>query len=106
MRILMTGAAGYLGRGMVKPFLGQHEMRLMDVVDSDTPAPKLVGSVADLDDEVFHVSGVPGSEASMDAAYTSRRLNWTPKCDFSDWPSKAEWQASTQGTHAETGTRK
>lgn len=49
MKILITGAAGYLGRGLVKPFLGKHELRLMDVADWQAPAGKLIGSVADLD---------------------------------------------------------
>ncbi|MFH1566945.1 MAG: NAD(P)-dependent oxidoreductase [Gemmatimonadota bacterium] len=49
MKVLVTGAAGYLGRGLVIPFEGRCDLRLMDVTDFDTPHEKVVGSVADLD---------------------------------------------------------
>lgn len=49
MKVLVTGAAGYLGRGMIEPFEGEHDLRLMDVVDFDSPHEKVIGSVADLD---------------------------------------------------------
>lgn len=49
MKILITGAAGYLGRGLIKPFEGKHQLRLMDVVDFETPHEKVIGSVADLE---------------------------------------------------------
>ncbi len=48
MRILVTGAAGYLGQRMVKPFTEKHDVRLMDVNDWDAPGEKIIGSVTDL----------------------------------------------------------
>ena len=49
VRILVTGAAGYLGRGMVIPFEGRHSLRLMDVHDWDAPGEKFICSVADVE---------------------------------------------------------
>lgn len=52
MKILVTGAGGFLGWGLVRALeeSGRHELRLMDVVDFDEPNhEKLVGSVADLE---------------------------------------------------------
>ncbi len=50
MKTLITGAAGYLGRGLILPFEGKHDLRLMDVVEFESPHEVFVGSVADLDD--------------------------------------------------------
>jgi nucleoside-diphosphate-sugar epimerase len=44
----VTGAGGFLGRGLIVPFEGKHELRLLDVSDWETPHEKLVGDVADL----------------------------------------------------------
>jgi len=60
MRVLVTGAAGFLGRGMVLPFEGAHGLRLMDVVDFESPHETMIGSVADLDDARRAVEGVDG----------------------------------------------
>ncbi len=49
MKVLVTGAGGFLGRGLIVPFEGKHDLRLMDVVDWETPHEKIIGSVADLD---------------------------------------------------------
>jgi UDP-glucose 4-epimerase len=49
MRVLVTGAGGFLGRGLIVPFVGKHELRLMDVADWQTPHEKVVGDVADLE---------------------------------------------------------
>ena len=49
MKVLVTGACGFLGRGLIEPFAGRHELRLMDVVDWQTPHEKVVGDVADLE---------------------------------------------------------
>jgi nucleoside-diphosphate-sugar epimerase len=49
MRILITGAGGYLGKGLVPPLAQRnHSLRLMDVVRLDTPHDQFTGSVADL----------------------------------------------------------
>ena len=48
MKTLITGAAGYLGRGLIVPFEGTRDLRLMDVVAFESPHEVLVGSVADL----------------------------------------------------------
>lgn len=49
MKILITGAGGYLGRGLVIPFEGRHALRVMDVKPFDSPHEVFVGDVADLD---------------------------------------------------------
>lgn len=49
MRILVTGAGGYLGRAMIEPFEGKHDLRLMDVVPFESKHEIVVGDVADLD---------------------------------------------------------
>ena len=50
MRVLITGAAGFLGQGLVKVFGDAgHALRLMDVRPFDVPGHEMiVGSVADL----------------------------------------------------------
>ena len=58
MRVLVTGAGGFLGRGLIVPFEGQADLRLMDVVDWQTPHEKIVASVADLDAVLKAVEGV------------------------------------------------
>jgi len=49
MRILMTGAAGFLGVGMVEALAPKHTLRLMDVVPFETPHERVVGDVCDLE---------------------------------------------------------
>jgi len=58
MKILVTGAAGYLGRGLIVPFEGEHDLRLMDVVEFESPHEVMVASVADLDDCRKAVDGI------------------------------------------------
>lgn len=60
MRILFTGAGGYLGRGMTPPLAAHHELRLMDIVPFDpvTEGEVMVGDVADLETCRRAVSGV------------------------------------------------
>ncbi|MFW6153935.1 MAG: NAD-dependent epimerase/dehydratase family protein [Planctomycetota bacterium] len=72
MKTLVTGAAGYLGRGLIVPFEGKHELRLMDVVDVESPHEALVGSVADLD---TCREAVKGCEALVIAHMASRGNN-------------------------------
>ncbi len=58
MKILVTGAGGFLGRGLIVPFEGKHELRLMDLFDWKTPHEKVIGSVADLETVRRSVDGV------------------------------------------------
>lgn len=58
VKVLVTGAGGFLGRGLVVPFEGQADLRLMDVVDWQTPHEKIVASVADLEPVMKAVEGV------------------------------------------------
>lgn len=69
MKVLVTGAGGFLGRGLVVPFEGQCDLRLMDVVDWDTPHEKVLGSVADLDSVL---RAVEGTDAIVIAHMASR----------------------------------
>jgi nucleoside-diphosphate-sugar epimerase len=70
MKVLVTGAGGFLGRGLIVPFVGKHELRLMDVADWDTPHEKIVGDVADLD--TVH-KAVEGCQAIVIAHMASRQ---------------------------------
>ncbi len=70
MKTLITGAGGFLGRGMVEAFDGRHDLRLMDVVDFDTPHEKLVADVADLD---ACRAAVDGCDAAVIAHMASRQ---------------------------------
>ena len=50
MKILMTGAGGFLGRGMIGPLVeAGHTLRLMDVVPFESPHEVVVGDVCDMD---------------------------------------------------------
>ncbi len=60
MKVLITGAAGFLGRGMMTAFEGRCNLRLMDVVDFQTPHQKFIGSVADLETVRRAVEGMDG----------------------------------------------
>ncbi|HUT61323.1 MAG TPA: NAD(P)-dependent oxidoreductase [Phycisphaerae bacterium] len=60
MKVLVTGAGGFLGQGLVAAFEGRHELRLMDVRDWTTPHEKLIGSVADLETVRKAVAGCDG----------------------------------------------
>jgi len=59
MKVLVTGAAGYLGRGLIVPFADHgHELRLMDVREFDSPHEVVAGTVEDLDQVRDMVAGV------------------------------------------------
>ncbi len=59
MRVLITGAAGYLGRGLRKPFeTSAYQLRLMDIVPAESPHENIVGDVAQLDSVRKAVAGV------------------------------------------------
>jgi nucleoside-diphosphate-sugar epimerase len=49
MKVLVTGAGGFLGGGLIEPSVGRHDLRLMDVVDWQTPHEKVIGDVAHLE---------------------------------------------------------
>ena len=50
MKTVITGAAGYLGQGLILAFEGKHALRLMDLVEFDSSHEVFVGNVTDLDD--------------------------------------------------------
>ncbi|MEX0886418.1 MAG: NAD(P)-dependent oxidoreductase [Phycisphaeraceae bacterium] len=60
MNVLITGAAGYLGHGLVQAFAGHHAMRLLDIVAYDGPVDHemVIGSVADYATVVDAVTGM------------------------------------------------
>jgi nucleoside-diphosphate-sugar epimerase len=60
MKVLVTGAGGFLGGGLIEPFVGRHDLRLMDVVDWQTPHEKVLGDVADLETCRRAVQGCQG----------------------------------------------
>ena len=49
MRVLITGAAGFLGHGVVTAFADHHDLKLFDVVPAEGPGEIIVGSVTDLE---------------------------------------------------------
>lgn len=49
-KILITGAGGFLGRGLIKPLIGKYSLRLMDVVKFENSGQEiLTGDVGDLE---------------------------------------------------------
>ena len=50
MKTVITGAAGYLGQGLILAFEGKHDLRLVDLVEFDSSHEVFVGNVTDLDD--------------------------------------------------------
>ena len=59
MKILVTGAGGYLGQGLVLPFAGRHSLRLLDLKPfAASPHEQFVGDVADLDTARRAVAGM------------------------------------------------
>ena len=50
MKVLVTGAGGFLGRGLIVPFEEKgYDLRLMDVMPFQSPHETIVGDVADLE---------------------------------------------------------
>ena len=82
MKVLVTGAGGCLGRGLVVPFAEHgYDLRLMDVVPFESPHETLVGSVADL--ETVR-KALDGCEAIVIAHMASRQAGSydTPEVPF------------------------
>lgn len=82
MKVLVTGAAGFLGRGLIVPFEGVHTLRLMDVTGFEPSEHEcLVGSVADLE---TCRRAVEGADAIVIAHMASRQAGAyeTPEVPF------------------------
>src|SRR5690606_38065623 len=79
-RVLITGAAGFLGEGLVQAFDG-HDLRLLDVVEAPGPGEKLVGSVPDA---AVCQRAMEGMDALIIAHMAPRRrgLYATPQVPF------------------------
>ncbi|MFA7342762.1 MAG: NAD(P)-dependent oxidoreductase [Terrimicrobiaceae bacterium] len=58
MNLLLTGAAGFLGQGLISQLEMHHALRLMDVVSFPTQHPLVIGDVSDLDTARKAVDGV------------------------------------------------
>ena len=92
MKILVTGAGGFLGGGLIEPFVGRHDLRLMDVVDWQTPHEKVLGDVADLETCRRAVQGCQGiviaHMASRQAgAFRARAISRPSGADVKSSPS-------------------
>jgi nucleoside-diphosphate-sugar epimerase len=82
MNVLVTGAGGFLGRGLIVPFEGVHTLRLMDVAEFEDPNHEcLIGSVADLE---TCRKAVKGMDAIVIAHMASRQVGSyeTPEVPF------------------------
>lgn len=85
MRVLMTGAAGYVGRHLARGLEGVHELRLADVQPSDGEARFVSADVTRLDDmlrvmdgvdAVVHLAVASGLEGEVeDDAFNQRRFD-------------------------------
>jgi nucleoside-diphosphate-sugar epimerase len=60
MKVLITGGAGFLGRGMVAAFDAKHPLRLMDLCPWGSSHEVVAGDVADLDQVRHATEGVDG----------------------------------------------
>lgn len=105
MKVLIAGAAGYLGSAIVLPFEGRHELRLMDAVDFETSHEKLVGSVTDLDVCLGAADGADG----IVVAHMARRCVLRPSATgslsidgISVWPRCSPSNARTSGVNLST----
>ncbi|HOF90157.1 MAG TPA: NAD(P)-dependent oxidoreductase [Armatimonadota bacterium] len=49
MRVLLTGAAGYAGRGIAAILSAAHHVRSLDIREAPMAAESVIGSIADLD---------------------------------------------------------
>jgi len=58
MKVLLTGAAGFLGRGMIETIGAEHTLRLMDVVSLESSHESIVGDVCDLETVRRAVAGM------------------------------------------------
>lgn len=47
--LVITGAGGFLGKGLIRVLEGMYTLRLVDIRDFETPHEKRIGDVADLD---------------------------------------------------------
>ena len=84
MKILVTGAGGFLGRGMIAPFVDHgHSLRLMDVVPFESPHEVVLGNVADYQQVEAAMRGVDGLVIAHMAPRGVDNINYkTPKTPF------------------------
>ena len=104
MKVLITGAGGFLGHGIVAMFAGRHELRLMDIHDWDAPREheKVVGSVADLAACRRAVAGCDGIVVAHMASVQERSYQ-TPEVPFD---SNVKGTANLFFAAAEAGIRR
>lgn len=97
MKILITGAGGFLGRGMITPFVEHgHSLRLMDVVPFESPHEVVVGNVADNDCITAALQGVDG----LVIAHMAPRGNDNSTYKTPDVPFTINVTATAQLLHA------
>ena len=59
MKVLITGAGGFLGKGLIIPFEESGDkLRLMDIVSFSSPHETVIGNVSDLDTVMKAAEGV------------------------------------------------
>lgn len=82
MKVLITGAGGFLGHGIVTAFEGHHELRLIDVAPFERPGHEvIVGSVADLETVRRAVKGMDALVIAHMASRQARAYD-TPTVPF------------------------
>ncbi len=85
MKILVTGAAGFLGRGLIIPFEEHgHTLRLMDVAEFSSPRHEVVvGDVSNYDQVERAVQGMEGIVIAHMASRGPDDINYkTPQMAF------------------------
>ncbi len=87
MKILITGAGGFLGQGLVHPFAGKHQLRLMDIRPFESPHEVIVGDVSDL-------SAVESAAEGMDAIVIA---HMAPRTELSYATPAAAFDINVQG---------
>ena len=78
--LVITGAGGFLGKGLIRVLEGMYTLRLVDIRDFETPHEKRIGDVADLD---FCMEVMKGAHLLL-IAHMSPRPYDTPYGPFSE----------------------
>ncbi len=80
MHVLITGAGGFLGKGLIIPFEERSDkLRLMDVASFSSPHETVIGDVADLDTVMKAAAGVEAIVIAHMAPRTNNAYDFPTK---------------------------